>query len=216
MAATASPETEQRVAAVRRFSRFYTRQIGLLQDGMLKTPFSLSEARVLYELAHRDKPTATALADDLGLDPGYLSRMLRGFGERGLVLKSPSPEDRRQSRLSLTAKGRMVFAPLERGSHEQVATMLSKLSAAEQERVIGAMSAIERLLADRRIEAPAYVLRPPRPGDMGWVVARHAVLYAQEYRLGHALRRAVRRDRRRDDRPSRSRARSPLDRRYRR
>jgi DNA-binding MarR family transcriptional regulator/GNAT superfamily N-acetyltransferase len=184
LATTALPETEQRVAAVRRFSRFYTRQIGLLQDGMLKTPFSLSEARVLYELAHRDKPTATALADDLGLDPGYLSRMLRGFCERGLVAKTPSPEDRRQSRLSLTPKGRVAFAPLERGSHDQVATMLGKLSAAEQERVVGAMSAIERLLGNQRIEAPAYVLRPPRPGDMGWVVARHAVLYAQEYGWG--------------------------------
>jgi DNA-binding MarR family transcriptional regulator/GNAT superfamily N-acetyltransferase len=171
---------DEAVAAVRRFTRFYTRQIGVLQEKLLQSPFSLAESRVLYELAHRDGLTASALTQELGLDPGYLSRILRGFGERGLVDRRPSEEDARQHRLTLTAAGRRAFAPLDRGSHEQVAAMLARLSAAEQRRLIGAMRAIEGLLDPQPAEGP-YLLRPHQPGDMGWVVSRHGVLYAQEY-----------------------------------
>src|ERR1700720_4324838 len=120
MDASASP----RVAAVRRFSRFYTRQIGLLQDGMLASPFGLAEARVLYELAQRQTTTASALAAELGLDPGYLSRMLRGFSERSLIAKTAAPGARRQTLLSLTTRGRKAYAPLEKGSNEVVGRML--------------------------------------------------------------------------------------------
>jgi DNA-binding MarR family transcriptional regulator/GNAT superfamily N-acetyltransferase len=181
-------ESEQRVAAMRRFSRFYTRRIGVLQDRFLQSPFGLAEARVLYELTQRDRPTATELCESLDLDAGYLSRILRVFAERGLVTRTPSPDDRRQSRLALTAKGRKAFAPLERRSHDEVATMLGALEAAEQERVIAAMGTIERLIGEPRRTPdgapPAYVLRPPRAGDMGWVVAGHAAIYAQDYGWG--------------------------------
>ena len=176
-------ELEQRVEAARRFNRFYTRQIGVLHEGAYNSPFSLTEVRVLYELAHRDQPTATALGRDLGLDAGYLSRMLRGFERRGLVLKTRSPADGRQSHLSLTAQGRKVFAPLNARSHDEVAAMLGGLSAAAQARVVGAMQTIERLLGDRAESLPpaSCVLRPPLPGDLGWVVHRHGAVYAQEY-----------------------------------
>jgi len=176
-------ELEQRVEAARRFNRFYTRQIGVLHEGAYNSPFSLTEVRVLYELAHRDQPTATALGRDLGLDAGYLSRMLRGFERRGLVLKTRSPADGRQSHLSLTALGRKVFGPLNARSHDEVAAMLGGLSAAAQARVVGAMQTIERLLGDRAESLPpaSCVLRPPLPGDLGWVVHRHGAVYAQEY-----------------------------------
>jgi DNA-binding MarR family transcriptional regulator/N-acetylglutamate synthase-like GNAT family acetyltransferase len=174
----ASPDLDQRVAAVRRFSRFYTRQIGLLQDGMLASPFGLAEARVLYELAQRQTTTASALAAELGLDPGYLSRMLRGFSERGLIAKTAAPDDRRQTLLSLTARGRKAYAPLEKGSNEVVAHMLGALPVAEQDRVVAAMATVERLVGGAGMSD--YTLRPPGPGDLGWVVARHGALYALE------------------------------------
>ncbi len=172
---------EQHVAAVRRFNRNYTRQIGVLQDGFLDTPYSLAEARVLYELAQRDKSTATQVAEQLGLDHGYLSRILRGFCERGLVVKTASPNDRRQSLLSLTVKGRMAFAPLDQRSQHEVAAMMRKLSAADQQRVVAAMATIERMLADAPAPSVPYILRPPRGGDMGWIVSRHGQVYGEEY-----------------------------------
>jgi DNA-binding MarR family transcriptional regulator/GNAT superfamily N-acetyltransferase len=172
---------EQRVGAVRRFNRRYTRQIGVLQDGFLQTPYSLAEARVLYELAQRDRLTATELAAALGLDHGYLSRILRGFGERGLVVKTASPNDRRQSLLSLTTKGRMAFAPLDRRSQDDVAAMIGKLPPADQDRVVAAMATIENVLWDEPAPDVPYILRPPRPGDMGWIVSRHGALYGKDY-----------------------------------
>jgi len=182
--AQAATDIDARVAAVRRFSRFYSRRLGMLQDAFLQTEFSLAEARVLYELTQRERATATELSASLDLDAGYLSRILRGFAERGLVSKTPAPDDRRQSRLALTAKGRKAYAPLERRSHDDVATMLGAMADADQARVVAAMGTIERLIGEPRREAdttqPAYALREPRAGDMGWVVARHAALYAQD------------------------------------
>jgi len=176
-------QLEQRVEAARRFNRFYTRHIGVLREGAYKSPFSLTEVRVLYELANRDQPTATALGRELGLDPGYLSRILRGFERRGLVLKTRSAADGRQSHLSLTAQGRKVFAPLNARSHAEVAAMLGGLSPAAQARVVGAMRTIERVLGNSAEPPPpvSYLLRPPQPGDLGWVVHRHGAVYAQEY-----------------------------------
>src|SRR5437867_4198005 len=129
-------DVEQRVEAARRFNRYYTRKIGVLHEGAYRSPFSLTEVRVLYELAHGDAPTATALGRDLGLDAGYLSRILRGFERRGLVLKTRSATDGRQSHLSLTAQGRKVFAPLNARSHDEVAAMLGRLPPAAQARVV--------------------------------------------------------------------------------
>jgi DNA-binding MarR family transcriptional regulator/GNAT superfamily N-acetyltransferase len=173
-------DLERRIAAVRRFSRFYTRELGLLRESLVDTRFSLTESRVLYELAHRDQVTASALAADLDLDHGYLSRILRRFGEDGLLKKSRAPDDGRQSLITITAKGRKAFAPLNQGSHDQVAALLGRLSDAEQARMIGAMSTVEQLLGETRAPAP-IVLRPHRPGDMGWVTSANAALYAQEY-----------------------------------
>lgn len=176
------PDVEQRIAAVRRFNRFYTSQIGVLQEGYLESPFSLTEVRVLYELAHVEQATASGLGKDLGLDPSYLSRILRGFESRGLIVREPSPADGRQHLLRLTDQGKEAFAPLDNRSRGDIGAMLSSLSEAEQHRLVGAMGTVEDLLGDHRpsLRVP-YLLRPHRPGDMGWIVHRHGVLYAQEY-----------------------------------
>jgi DNA-binding MarR family transcriptional regulator/N-acetylglutamate synthase-like GNAT family acetyltransferase len=176
------PSQPDRIAAVRRFNRFYTRHIGVLREKPYESRFSLTEVRVLYELAHREKPMATELAKDLGLDAGYLSRVLSGFDKRGWLDKKPCDADGRQTLLSLTSQGRKVLAPLDARSREEVSKILAGLSAAEQNRLIDAMHTIEQLLGSQSIQEPAYILRPHQPGDMGWVVHRHGVLYAQEYR----------------------------------
>ena len=177
-----SDEFEVRIAAVRRFSRFYTRQLGLLQESLVHTRFSLTEARVLYELAHRDPTTATALAADLDLDHGYLSRILRRFGEAGLLSKKRIPNDGRQNLIAITAKGRKAFAPLNKGSHDQVAELLGRLAPSEQQRVVAAMATVENLLQPSTADKPPLLLlRYHRPGDMGWVTSAHGALYAQEY-----------------------------------
>ncbi|HMB33441.1 MAG TPA: bifunctional helix-turn-helix transcriptional regulator/GNAT family N-acetyltransferase [Methylomirabilota bacterium] len=177
----ASRELDERVAAVRRFNRFYTRQIGLLQEGYLDSAFSLSQVRVLYELAHRDKLTAAALSRDLGLDPGYLSRVLRDFEKRRFITRTRSEADGRQSHLELTARGQAAFAPLERRSHQDISEIVGRLSAPEQGRLVDAMHVIEGILDARPERQTPYILRPHQAGDMGWVVHRHGALYAQEF-----------------------------------
>ena len=178
-------EREARVDAMRRFNRFYTRRIGVLREGLLQSPFSLAEARVLYEVAHRDRPAAAELGKELGLDAGYLSRILRGLRKRGLVGRRPSEADGRRSLLGLTRRGRAAFATLDERSRDEVGAMLDRLAPRAQARLVDAMRTIEELLgapapAETRSAAP-YLLRPHQPGDMGWVVHRHGVLYAQEY-----------------------------------
>ncbi|HJR51596.1 MAG TPA: helix-turn-helix domain-containing GNAT family N-acetyltransferase [Gemmatimonadales bacterium] len=172
------------VAAVRRFNRFYTRQIGLLDEGLLQSPFSLTVVRVLYEIAHRPGITATELLEILALDPGYLSRMLRGLRKQGLVSARAPASDRRRRRLSLTARGSRTFGALDARSSEEVGAMLARLSRRERRELIDAMRAIERLLgnpADSEGTSAVVELREPRPGDLGWVVKRHGELYAAEY-----------------------------------
>jgi len=169
------------VAAVRRFNRFYTRQIGVLRHGLLNSPYSLAEARVLYEIAHRQQPTATELGQDLQLDAGYLSRILRSFEHRGLLSKQASPKDARQSLLSLTAMGRTEQSTLEAASNAEVGAMLGVLPVDRQTRLLRAMQAIEKLLGPGEASREPYLLRTHRPGDMGWIVHRHGLLYAQEY-----------------------------------
>jgi DNA-binding MarR family transcriptional regulator/GNAT superfamily N-acetyltransferase len=175
--ATADP----RVDVVRRFNRFYTRRIGALRVGLLGSPFPLAEARLLYELAHRERPTAAELARDLGLDAGYLSRMLRGLERRGLITRERSASDGRRSLLGLTAAGRRAFATLDTRSSAEARAMLAKLPDAGQRRLVEAMRDVERLLGAAPEPKVPYLLRPHRPGDMGWVVHRHGALYAQEY-----------------------------------
>ncbi len=175
------------VAGVRRFNRFYTRQIGLLRDGLLGTPFSLTEARVLYELAQRPAATAAELATALAIDPGYLSRLLRGFMTSGLVARERSAADRRQSIVTLTNRGRDAFAALDQRSQQEIGVLLARLDADEQRRLLGAMATIETLLglSDGVAATPCTVLlRSHRADDLGWVLARHATLYAKEHGWG--------------------------------
>lgn len=177
---------ERQVAAIRQFNRFYTGRIGVLQEGLVGSPFSLTEARLLYELAHRDDVSAGALARDLALDPGYLSRALRGLERRGLVSRNPAPDDGRRMRLALTDAGRDAFAGLDAASRDAVTAMLDPVRPEDRNRLVGAMARIERLLDGARQaqlsnKVPSYVLRPHRPGDMGWVIHRHGALYAAEY-----------------------------------
>jgi len=169
------------VAAVRRFNRFYTRQIGVLREKLYRSPFSLTEVRVLYELAHRHQLTAKELCRDLGLDPGYLSRMLRTFEKRGWLKRTLSPDDARHYFLALTAKGRDAFAPLNQRSAQEVGALLRQVPKTSRAGVIRAMHTIEQAFAAGDSQARSFILRNPDPGDLGWVVHRHGALYSQEY-----------------------------------
>ena len=172
------------VKAVRGFNRFYTQRIGVL-DPYLGSELSLTEVRVLYELAHRDQPTATELGRDLALDGGYLSRILRRFETRGWLARVPSPADARQSLLKLTEPGYHAFAPLQQKSRDEAAALLASLPMDARDKLIGAMATVQQLLDAPREAAPAktVVLRDPRPGDLGWVVQQHGDLYWREYRF---------------------------------
>jgi DNA-binding MarR family transcriptional regulator/GNAT superfamily N-acetyltransferase len=171
---------EKRVQAVRAFNRFYTRQIGVLNEGLLNSAFSLTEVRVLYELAHADGITAKELAETLALDPGYLSRILKGFNERGFLEKQVNGKDQRLVSLKLTSAGQEAFAPLDARSNDEVSAMLERLGEPEQRKLIASMHAIREVL-DQDDRKETYILRPHRAGDLGWVVHRHGALYAQEY-----------------------------------
>ena len=176
-------DLETRIDAVRSFNRFFTRRIGVLREGLLHSPYSLAEARVLFEIAHRGDPSATYLSRELGLDPGYLSRILARLEQRGLIEKVRSETDGRRRLLSLTPEGEEAFSLLDVRSREEVAEMLVDFSESDQRRLLDAMRTIEGIL-DRGKGfkfAEPFVLRQHEPGDMGWVVHRHGVLYAKEY-----------------------------------
>jgi DNA-binding MarR family transcriptional regulator/GNAT superfamily N-acetyltransferase len=174
--------TEPHIAAVRRFNRFYVRQIGLLREGYLDSGLSVAEVRVLYELASPKEVTASDLVRELDLDPGYVSRVLRGFQKRRLIDRKRSPADGRSALLSLTRRGREVFAPLDRRSHDEVGSLLKRLSSADQGRFVQAMRTIETLLGEPLESKAPYRIRPHRPGDLGWVVQRHGEIYWREHR----------------------------------
>lgn len=172
---------DDQIAAVRAFNRFYTRKLGVLDQHLGQSPFSLSEARVLYELAHRDDLAAKEIGNELGLDAGYLSRIVQSFDEKGLITRTPLPADRRQYQLSLTAKGRQAFAKLNLGSQNQVAAMLARLSAGDATRLTQAMATIEAVLEPPRSQPASFMLRSHRVGDMGWVISKQAAAYAADY-----------------------------------
>jgi DNA-binding MarR family transcriptional regulator/GNAT superfamily N-acetyltransferase len=168
------------VTELRAFNRFYTRRIGVLDERLYGTPFTLPQTRVLWELAHHEGISATELAGLLDLDAGYLSRLLAALKARKLVRAQRSPADARQSMLSLTAAGRRAFEPMNAHSQAQTAALLSSLDEPSRRRLLQATGTIESLLGAPRTDRP-YLLRAPRPGDMGWVIARHGAIYAQEY-----------------------------------
>src|SRR5258708_971408 len=174
-----SVEALDPVAAVRRFNRFYTRAIGMLEKSYLGTPYTVAESRVLYEIAQADGITAKAIGEIIGLDAGYLSRIVARLERDGLVGRERSPDDGRSTVLRLTERGGEVFPPFDQRSAALVEGMIGGLSAERRRRLTGALAEIEQLL-----NAPAagpVVLRPHRTGDMGWIIERHGVLYAREY-----------------------------------
>ena len=169
------------IAQVREFNRFYTRQIGVLQEGLLGSPFSLTEVRLMYELAHRKTPTASELADVLGINRGYLSRILRRFQSRGLIQKRRSARDGRQLFLHLTSNGQRAYTPLNARAESEVHELLQGLSKSKMRRLLDSMHTIRSLLDSKPAGTRTYVLRPPQPGDYGWVVSAHGEIYAREY-----------------------------------
>jgi len=176
-----SPDPNDPIAAVRAFQRFYMHKVGVLNQKLLNNAFSLSEVRVLYELANRVQPSAKEIGRQLGLDPGYLSRTIQSFHEKGLITRTPQPSDRRHYLLALTAKGRQAFARIDRSANDDIAAMIAPLSHADRQRLIRAMAMIERLLDASSAAAGQAILREPVPGDIGWVVQSHGALYAREY-----------------------------------
>lgn len=173
------PDTlTQRAEAVRSFNRYYTRQIGVLHEHLLESEFSLTEVRILYELAHRQGLTSSDLCQELGLNAGYVSRVISGFEKKGLVGKSRSPHDARAIQLNLTEQGRKVFEPLNQASRKEVSAMLSRLPELRQAQLLDAMAQIRALLDPTE---KSYVLRDPYPGDLGYVIHRQALLYAREF-----------------------------------
>jgi DNA-binding MarR family transcriptional regulator/N-acetylglutamate synthase-like GNAT family acetyltransferase len=177
------PSPLNAAARIRRFNRFYTRRMGLLQEGLLQSRFSLAEVRVLYEIAHLTQPTARRIAATLAIDEGHLSRLLRGLRQRGLVIARASVDDRRIKLLALTARGQKAFAALNARATEEVAEMLEPLSTSERQQLLDSLGTVENLLAGGESQSPGpdLGLRPPEPGDLGWVVQRHGELYAEEY-----------------------------------
>jgi DNA-binding MarR family transcriptional regulator/GNAT superfamily N-acetyltransferase len=176
-----NPELEHQIAAVRGFSRFYTRKLGIIEPKLLESPWTLQEARIIYEIAGRQSCTATDLVRALGLDPGFVSRTLQALQRRQIVARKPSKTDRRVTELALTARGRAAFADLDSRSRGVVASLLGKLDDGERATVVNAMATIEHTLEPPAREPGGFLLRSHRPGDIGWIVSRHGAIYAQEY-----------------------------------
>ena len=173
------PVSSDRIAAVRAFNRFFTRHIGVLREGLLHSDFTLTELRVLYELAHHGDQPSAALCRDLGLDRGYLSRIVARFESAGLVSKVPSPTDGRAKLLHLTQHGRAVYEPLDRCSRDEAGDMLARFAETDQLRLLGAMQTIRELLDSQSgmKYAQPFVLRAHRAGDMAWITRRHGAFY---------------------------------------
>jgi DNA-binding MarR family transcriptional regulator/N-acetylglutamate synthase-like GNAT family acetyltransferase len=178
---TVNATFNDRVSAFRHFNRFYTQKIGILKEGYLGSSLSLAKVRVLYEIAQREKTTASELSKELALDPGYLSRIIRDYSRNNVIKRSRSKADGRETLLRLTKDGLKAFEALNNRAQDQISTLLKSIPVADQDRLIGAMRTIEGVLGSGEKGKTPYLLRPPRPGDMGWVVHRHGALYSQEY-----------------------------------
>jgi len=174
-------DTNRSINEIREFNRFYTRQIGVLNEGLLKSPYSLTEARVLLELATRQTTTAGDLARDLALDPGYLSRILSKFKSLSYFSQVNSDDDKRRNVLTISAQGQRAFGDLDQASHDEIKHMIGDLNPVEQQRLISAMATIRAILDPDRADRATFILRPNQPGDMGWVTHRQGYLYWQEY-----------------------------------
>jgi DNA-binding MarR family transcriptional regulator/N-acetylglutamate synthase-like GNAT family acetyltransferase len=175
------PATAATAEAVRRFNRFYTRRIGVLEEGLLGSGLTLSQARLVFELGRRGEWTAGGMAAELGLDAGYVSRLLASLEKRKLIARRPSEADGRQAIVTLTAKGSECYRLLDTRSQDEIAAMLARLASADRQRLLSAMATIEVLMGDAAPARVPYLIRPHRPGDIGWVVSRHGALYAEEY-----------------------------------
>lgn len=182
-----APPDDQQIHAVRRFSRFYTKRIGALNEGLNRSPFSLPEARLLWEIGHREEATATDLCAELGMDAGYASRLLSGLRRRGYVAHRQAPDDRRRVLLRVTAKGDAAWKSLDDASSRDVNSWLAPLRQESRARLVSSMAAIESILGEAKESRVSYLLRPHRSGDMGWVVWRHGVLYSEEYGWGEVF-----------------------------
>jgi len=178
---TVNPTFNDRVSALRQFNRFYTQKVGILKEGYLGSSLSLAKVRVLYEIAYRKKTTASELSKALALDPGYLSRIIRDYSRNNVIRRSRSKADGRETLLQLTNDGRRTFRSLNNRAEDEVRELLNSIGVADQNRLIIAMHTIEDVLGSRETKETPYLLRPPRPGDMGWVVHRHGAIYSQEY-----------------------------------
>lgn len=171
----------EHIRAVRHFNRFFTRQIGVLREGLLHSPYALTEARIIFELANQSDLTASDLCGELGLDAGYLSRILNKLEQQNLIEKKRSDEDGRQRLLNLTSEGQNAFSLLDDRSSEEVSEMLSELSESDRIRLVEAMRTIEGVLDHGFKYAEPFYLRHHEAGDMGWVIHQHGLLYHQEY-----------------------------------
>ncbi|HKS56087.1 MAG TPA: bifunctional helix-turn-helix transcriptional regulator/GNAT family N-acetyltransferase [Steroidobacteraceae bacterium] len=176
-----SRSTEPHISAVREFNRFYTQKIGVLGGGLLDSAYTLTEVRVLYEIAHRQRPLASDLVRDLALDAGYLSRILAKFARRGWLKRERSGDDARKAHLHLTAKGRATFQSLDVRARDEIGTMLAPLQPEQQLKLQGHLQNVQSLLGAQPAPNRELTLREHRPGDMGWIVQKHGALYAQEY-----------------------------------
>lgn len=179
--AVATSTLASRIEAVRRFSRFYTRRIGVLEETLLHSPFTLPEGRLVYEIANRDCPTAQELCRDLDLDPGYVSRLLKGMEKRGCVERIRAKNDKRLAELSLTAKGQRLWGAMNERSGQDIANLLADLSILQQQNLVKALGVVEQLLDGPPEKRAPFTLRPHQPGDMGWIIRRQTQLYGSEY-----------------------------------
>ena len=185
--APTSPRSDTRIAAFRRFNRFYTQKIGVLDRSYLQSEFSVAEARVLYELAKRGETTASEISANLGLDMGYLSRILAKLEGQQLIRRAPAEQDARQRLIQVTPKGKRAVNTLDSRSEEQAGSLLAKLTDPQQASVLQAMSQIQATLGDSLATSEPYIIRTQRTGDLSWIAYRHTVLYSQEYGWNQAF-----------------------------